>query len=195
MDMHRQRYKLDTQSEERPRETEFEPYVRDFSPWSYRRLTQTRDAMIKLSNRYPNDLRHKAKLLALEAEITKRMTPTSTTEITEEEQLRRAEIVFARNSFGCVGKNVSLIEGMPMGEIDALFHRCVDGMNVYAVLEAKASHGGRYKLHKQLNKYGKVLGLLQPLAHIRAYKMIGFELTFVTSFGAELDYDFGDDLS
>jgi hypothetical protein len=201
MDMHKQRYKLDeldTQAEERPLKPdakEFQPYVRDFSAWSYRRLTQTREAMVRLSNKYPDDWRHKAKLIALEAEIAKRTVSPTVTELTEEDQLKKAEITFAKNSFSCLGKNIALLSAVPMGEMDALYLRCIDGMNVYAILEAKISRSGRHRAHKQLIKYGKVMALLQPNAHIRTYKMIGHELTFVSSFGTEFDYDFGEDLS
>jgi hypothetical protein len=189
--------KLDTQGEERPLNPDAIEYVpkKDFSSWDYKRLVQTREAMMKLVDRYPEAARHKVKLSALESELAKRTVPVGCENLlTEADQLRRADVIFTENEFTCYGKNLVPFV-LSFGEIDALYYRCVDGMNVYALVEAKLTRNCRQKARKQLIKYGKVLALLQPNAHIRTYIMVGLELSFVGTFGAELDYEFEEVLS
>jgi hypothetical protein len=192
--------KLETQGEERPLCAAAKEFVpkKDFSAWDHKRLCQTREAMTRLVDRYPEAPKHRLKLAALEGEIARRQELfgiPENTEVTEADQLVRTDMIFSRNEFTCYGKNLIPFV-LSFGEIDALYFRNVEGVDVLALVEAKSGKNlNRRKARAQLDKYGQVLALLQPQAHVRTYMMLGMELSLVATYGTELDYEFANELS
>jgi hypothetical protein len=119
----------------------------------------------------------------LEAQSTKSHKDETDTVscLTEAEQLTITDAMFSQYGFTLIGKNLIPFD-QTLGEIDALYDRVCSGQRQFALVEAKTG-SGRNRARKQLAKYGKVLELLQPTAHIRTYMMMGTEIFFVEMYG------------